>query len=83
MQIKKSPKADLQNMKGLFLEIGLIVSLLITIGAFLYAPKEYRIEQVDLNYAPIEEEITDHLLYHQHQALSLEHQHGWKTVLTF
>ena len=59
MQIKKSPKADLQNMKGLFLEIGLIVSLLITIGAFLYAPKEYRIEQVDLNYAPIEEEITE------------------------
>lgn len=59
MQIKKSPKSDLQNYKGLFLEIGLIISLLITIGAFLYAPKEYRIEQVDLNYAPIEEEITE------------------------
>ena len=59
MQIKKSPKADLQNFKGLFLEIGLIISLLITIGAFLYAPKEYRIEQVDLQYAPIEEEITE------------------------
>ena len=59
MQIKKSPKADLQNQKGLFLEIGLIISLLITIGAFLYAPKEYRIEQVDLNYGPIEEEITE------------------------
>ena len=59
MQIKKSPKADLQNFKGLFLEIGLIISLLITIGAFLYAPKEYRIEQVDLQYAPIEEEIEE------------------------
>ena len=59
MQIKKSPKADLQNKKGLFLEIGLIIALLITIGAFLYAPKEYRIEQVDLNYGPIEEEITE------------------------
>ena len=59
MQVKKSPKADLQNSKGLFLEIGLIISLLITIGAFLYAPKEYRIEQVDLNYGPIEEEITE------------------------
>ena len=59
MEIKKSPKADLQNQKGLFLEIGLIISLLITIGAFLYAPKEYRIEQVDLNYGPIEEEITE------------------------
>ena len=59
MQIKKSPKADLQNKKGLFLEIGLIIALLITIGAFLYAPKEYRIEQVDFNYGPIEEEITE------------------------
>ena len=59
MEIKKSPKADLQNKKGLFLEIGLIIALLITIGAFLYAPKEYRIEQVDLNYGPIEEEITE------------------------
>lgn len=59
MQIKKSPKADLENRKGLFLEIGLIISLLITVGAFLYAPKEYRIEQVDLQYAPIEEEITE------------------------
>ena len=59
MQIKKSPKADLQNRKGLFLEIGLIISLLIVIAAFMYAPKEYRIEQVDLNYGPIEEEITE------------------------
>lgn len=59
MEIKKSPKADLQNRKGLFLEIGLVISLLIVVAAFMYAPKEYRIEQVDLNYGPIEEEITE------------------------
>lgn len=59
MEIKKSPKADLQNKKGLFLEIGLIISLLLVVAAFMYAPKEYRIEQVDLNYGPIEEEITE------------------------
>ena len=59
MEIKKSPKADLKNKKGLFLEIGLIISLLLVVAAFLYAPKEYRIEQVDLNYGPIEEEITE------------------------
>ena len=47
MEIKKSPKADLQNKKGLFLEIGLIVALLAVIAAFLYTPKEYRIEKVD------------------------------------
>ena len=59
MEIKKSPKADLQNRKGLFLEIGLVISLLLVVAAFMYAPKEYRIEQVDLNYGPIEEEITE------------------------
>lgn len=59
MEIKKSPKADLQNKKGLFLEIGLIVALLVVIGAFLYTPKEYRIEKVDNNYGPVEEEITE------------------------
>ena len=59
MEIKKSPKADLQNRKGLFLEIGLIISLLLVVAAFAYAPKEYRIEQVDMNYGPIEEEITE------------------------
>ncbi len=59
MEIKKSPKADLQNKKGLFLEIGLIIALLAVIAAFLYTPKEYRIEKVDNNYGPIEEEITE------------------------
>ena len=49
MELKKSPKADLQNKKGLFLEIGMIISLLFVIAAFLYAPKEYRIEHVDLD----------------------------------
>ncbi len=59
MEIKKSPKADLQNKKGLFLEIGLIAALLAVIAAFLYTPKEYRIEKVDNNYGPVEEEITE------------------------
>ena len=59
MEIKKSPKADLQNKKGLILEIGLIVALLAVIAAFLYTPKEYRIEKVDNNYGPVEEEITE------------------------
>lgn len=59
MEIKKSPKADLQNKKSLFLEIGLIIALLVVIGAFLYTPKEYRIEVIDNNYGPVEEEITE------------------------
>ena len=59
MEIKKSPKADLQNKRGLLLEIGLALALAIVIAAFAYTPKEPRIEKVDLNYAPIEEEITE------------------------
>ena len=40
MEVKKSPKADLNNKKLLFVEIGLVLSLLITIGAFEYKTKE-------------------------------------------
>ena len=59
MEIKKSPKADLQNKRGLLLEIGLCIALGLVIVAFAYTPKEHRIEQIDMNYGPIEEEITE------------------------
>ena len=59
MEIKKSPKADLQNKRGLLLEIGLAVALLAVILAFAWTPKEKRIEQVDMNYGPVEEVITE------------------------
>ena len=52
MEIKKSPKADLQNKRGLLLEIGLVVALALVIAAFAYTPKEHRIEIV-------EEQITE------------------------
>ena len=47
MEIKKNPKVDVQNKRVLLLEIGLATALLIIIGAFLYAPREYKIEQVE------------------------------------
>ncbi len=59
MEIKKSPKAVLQNKRGLLLEIGLIVALALVIAAFAYTPKEHRIEQVDLNYGPVDEQIVE------------------------
>lgn len=59
MELKKSPKADLNNKRGLLLEIGLVVSLLLVIAAFAYTPKEYRIERVTEYVAPVEEEITE------------------------
>ncbi len=59
MEQKKSPKADLQNKRGLLLEIGLIVSLGLVIAAFSYAPKEYRIEQVEQVVEVVETEMTE------------------------
>mgnify|MGYP001629617275 CR=1 FL=1 len=58
METKKSFKADLGNKRGLLLEIGLVVALILVVAAFAYTPKEYRIEQPDLAYAPVETEMT-------------------------
>lgn len=59
MEIKKNPKVDVQNKRVLLLEIGLAVALLIVIAAFLYAPREYKIEQVEQVVTVVEEEITE------------------------
>ena len=59
MEIKKSPKADLQNKRGLLLEIGLVVSLALVIVAFWYTPKERKVEKLDLQTAIDEQEITE------------------------
>lgn len=59
MEIKKSPKADLNNKKGLFLEIGMIFALLLTIAAFAYTQKERNVEIIETNMEIVEEEITD------------------------
>ena len=59
MEIKKSPKADLQNKRGLLLEIGLVISLALVILAFAYTPKEHRIDQIDDNTAIVEEQIIE------------------------
>ena len=59
MELKKTPKADLQNKRGLFLEIGLVISLLLVIGAFLYTPKEHRIEQLEQEVTVVEEEMIE------------------------
>ena len=54
MEIKKNPKVDVQNKRVMLLEIGLAVALLIVIAAFLYTPREYRIEQVEMQQAVVE-----------------------------
>ena len=59
MKLKKTPEADLQNKRGLFLEIGLVISLALVIGAFAYTPKQHRIEQIDQEVIVVEEEMME------------------------
>ena len=59
MEIKKNPEVDVQNKRVLLLEVGLAVALLIVIGAFLYTPREYTIEQVEMAAPVVEEEIVE------------------------
>ena len=58
MEIKKSEKANLENKKLLFIEIGLIISLLITYVAFEWTSKETNTSMLEDNTEIlVEEEI--------------------------
>ncbi|HKK09376.1 MAG TPA: energy transducer TonB, partial [Bacteroidales bacterium] len=46
MELKKSPKADLEKKRTLFLQVGLIISLAITLFAFEW--KSYEKKEIDL-----------------------------------
>ena len=50
MEVKKSPKANLENKRLLFAEIGFIFALLVVWGAFSYSTKEKNVSSlVDIN----------------------------------
>ncbi len=58
MEIKKSEKANLENKKLLFVEIGLVISLLITYLAFEWTQKETKVSVLeDTTEVVLEEEI--------------------------
>lgn len=59
MELKKSPSANLENKKGLFLEIGLTISLLFIIGMFSWNQKEKVIKDYTPPAAIFEEEMID------------------------
>lgn len=59
MEIKKSPKADLQNKKGLFLEIGLAIALGFTIFVFSWSQGEKVVEKFDMGVVKVEEEMVE------------------------
>jgi len=59
MEIKKTPKANLENKKGLFLEIGLIISLGLCILMFSLSQKEKVVVTMVEDAAIIETEMVE------------------------
>ena len=56
MEIKKSPKANLENKKFMFMEIGLIVALLMVLGAFEWSTTETSVSILEEEVAVVIEE---------------------------
>lgn len=59
MEVKKNPKVDLQNRKGIFLEIGLIFSLALCLVAFSVGQSKKAIEIMEVSGAEVEVELVD------------------------
>ena len=59
MEIKKSEKASLENKKLLFLEIGLVVSLAITLFAFEWTSTETNVSTLEAEAEIVLEEEQD------------------------
>lgn len=58
MELKKSPKADLENKRNIFLWIGLVVALGITFAAFEWSNKPTKTESLgSIQAQEVEEEI--------------------------
>ena len=59
MELKKTPKADLENKRGLFLQIGLFVSLGIILLAFNWNDKVKQVDSLgEMQAQAVEEEIV-------------------------
>jgi len=59
MEVKKSPKASLENKKLLFTEIGLVVALGVVYGGFEFSTREKQVAVLeDTTQAVIEEEMV-------------------------
>ncbi|MBP3455008.1 MAG: energy transducer TonB [Alistipes sp.] len=59
MEIKKSPKADLQNKKSLFMEIGLVIALAVMALAFWYHKSDNKIKTTQVVQEVLEVEEID------------------------
>jgi periplasmic protein TonB len=59
MELKKSPKADLENKRGIFMQIGLAIALGLILYAFNWSDKVTKVESLgDMSAQQVEEEIV-------------------------
>lgn len=59
MELKKSPKADLQNKRSYFLQLGLVLSLVLTIVLFGWSQSEQKIDTFANDAVAAEEELME------------------------
>lgn len=59
MELKKSPKADLENKKSYFMQIGLIVALAFVIGLFTWSQTERKVEITQQEEVVVETEMVE------------------------
>lgn len=59
MEIKKSPKADLQSKRRTFFLVGLIVALAIMIGLFSWSQSTKVIDNIDIQGDIVEQDVVD------------------------
>ena len=59
MEVKKNPNVDLQNKKGIFLEIGLIFALALCIVAFSLGQSKKSIEIIEVSGPEVEVDLVD------------------------
>ncbi len=59
MEVKKSPKADLQNKRSLFLLTGLIIALIAVYGMFNWSQKEVGVTVLEQETVIVEQEVVE------------------------
>ena len=74
MEAKKSKKADLDNKRGLFMEIGLIVALAIVIIMFSVSQREKIIEAMAPVASVDEVEMIDVTTEKEPETVPVQHQ---------
>ena len=67
MELKKSPKVDLESKKNVYFMIGLVLALGIVLLAFEWTAKPAKADSLGaINAAAVEEEIIPNLHLHLH-----------------